>query len=172
LETNNTEMDKNQEKVANGESEDLPKALAEEKAKSEANLAGWQRTQADFVNYKRHAEEDKVEITRTANASLILDILPVLDDYARAMTSVPADLAELEWVKGIKMIDRKLRDILEKRGISVIQAQGQEFDPRFHEAVTYGKGKRYMVIQQVEAGYKLQDKVIRPAKVIVGNGEA
>jgi molecular chaperone GrpE len=171
LENNIPEPELNQEKADSVNIEDLKKALAEEKVKSEANLARYQRAQADYSNLKRHSEEEKAETIKSACASLVLDILPVLGDYERALSAIPPDISGLEWVKGIQMIDKKLRDALEKRGVSAIQAEGQEFDPRFHEALGYSKGKRYMVIHQVEPGYKLNDRIIRPAKVIVGNGE-
>jgi molecular chaperone GrpE len=151
--------------------EELKKALAEEKAKCEANLAKLLRAQADFVNFKRFAEQDKTEICKYANVNLLINILPVLDDFERALAAIPTEEDEQIWVQGLKMIDRKFRDILEKQGVTRIMALGMEFDPRFMDAITTAQGKRDIVIQEVESGYKLQDKVIRPAKVVVGCGE-
>ncbi len=151
--------------------EELKKALEEEKAKSEANLAGWQRAQADFINYKRFAEQEKEEICKQANARLLQDILPVLDDFERALAAVPPEEADSSWVEGLKLIDRKFRDTLEKAGVSCIECMGKEFDPRFMDAVTCIPGKRDTVVQVLQTGYTLHDKVIRPAKVVVGSGE-
>ena len=151
--------------------EALNQALAEEKERAEANLAGWQRAQADFANYKRRVEQEMQEIGKLANANLVLNILPALDDLERALTSMPEELSEVSWVDGIRLIDRKLRGTLESMGLSPIKAIGEPFDPNIHEAVMPGKGEEGMVITEVEKGYKFQDKIIRPTKVVVGSGE-
>jgi molecular chaperone GrpE len=151
--------------------EALKQALAEEKAKAEANLAGWQRAQADFVNYKRRAEQEKEEISQFANSILILNLLPVLDDWERALASIPEDQADLGWVEGVRLIERKLRGTLEALGLSPIEAVGQPFDPNLHEAAMQGKGEEGIVVGELRKGYKFRDRVIRPTKVVVGNGE-
>lgn len=153
------------------DTEALSEALAEEKARADTNLAGWQRAQADFVNYKQRAEREKEEIGKLANSTLVLNLLPILDDLERALASVPDDLAEASWVDGIRLIDRKLRETLEAMGLSPIKAIGEPFDPNIHEAVMQGKGEEGMVIEELEKGYSFQDKIIRPTKVVVGNGE-
>jgi len=151
--------------------ETLKKILAEAKAKAEANLAGWQRAQADFINYKKRNEQEKQELGKFANSVLILNLLPVLDDLERAFTAIPPRMAKLSWVDGIKFIERKLWAILETQGLSPIKALGKPFDPRFHEAVRQDKGKEEIVIEEVQKGYMLGDRVIRPTMVVVGNGE-
>jgi len=151
--------------------EALKQALAEEKAKAEEHLAGWQRAQADFINYKRRTEQDKEEISKFANSILILSILPVLDDLARALTSIPPRLAKLGWVDGIRLIERKLQTSLEAQGLSQIKALGEPFDPNLHEAARMDKGKEGIIIEEIQKGYTLHDRVIRPPKVVVGNGE-
>lgn len=151
--------------------EALKQALAEEKEKAEANLAGWQRAQADYVNYKRRSEQEKEEISQFANAILILNLLPILDDWERALASVPDDQADLSWIEGIRLIERKLRGVLEAQGLSPIEAVGQPFDPNLHEAAMQGKGEEGIVIEELQKGYKFRDRVIRPSKVVVGNGE-
>jgi molecular chaperone GrpE len=149
----------------------LKQALVEEKKKAEANLAGWQRAQADFTNYKRRSEQEKEEIGKFANAILMLNLLPVLDDVERAFAAIPPHLAKASWVDGIRLIERKLWASLEAQGLSQIKALGEPFDPNFHEAVRQGKGKEGVVVEELERGYKLHDRVIRPSKVVVGNGE-
>ena len=151
--------------------EPLRQALAEERAKAEANLAGWQRAQADFANYKRRSEQEKEEIGKFVNSVLMLNLLPILDDLERATTSIPLRLAKLSWVDGIRLIERKLRAILEAQGLSPIKALGEPFDPTLHEAVRQDKGKEGIVVEELQKGYKFYDKVIRPSKVVVGNGE-
>ena len=164
----------NEEETEVSELEDveaLKQALAEEKAKAETNLAGWQRAQADFINYKRRVEQEKEEIGKLASSILILSLLPILDDWERALASVPEELANLNWVEGIRLIERKIRGILEAQGVSPIKTVGEPFDPNLHEAAMQGKGKEGIVVDELEKGYKLHDRVIRPAKVVVGNGE-
>ena len=149
----------------------LKQALAEEKARSAEYLTNWQRAQADFTNYKRRSEQEKEEISRFANAVLMLGLLPILDDLERAFTSIPGKLAKLSWVDGIKLIERKFRASLEAQGLLPIKALGEPFDPKFHEAAMHGKGKEGMVIEELQKGYKLHDRVVRPSVVVVGNGE-
>jgi len=157
--------------VAEEDIDSLKQALAEEKAKAEANLANWQRAQADFINYKRRSEQEKEEISQFVNSILMLNLLPILDDLERAFTSIPSSVAKLAWVDGIRLIEHKLRASLEAQGLSQIKALGEPFDPRLHEAVMHGKGKEGIVIEELQKGYKLHDRVIRPARVVVGNGE-
>ena len=151
--------------------EALRQALAKEKERAETNLAGWQRAQADFINYKRRIEQEKEEIGKFANSMLMLNLLPILDDWERALTSIPDDLANLSWVDGIKLIERKFRGMLEAQGLSPIKALGEPFDPNLHEAAMRGKGKEGIVVEELQKGYKFHDRVIRPARVVVGNGE-
>jgi len=151
--------------------ETLKQALAEEKARAEANLANWQRSQADFINYKRRSEQEKEEIGKFATSILMLSLLPILDDLERAFDSIPPHLAQLTWVDGIRLIERKLQASLEAQGLSPIKATGELFDPNLHEATMHRKGEEGIVIEELQKGYKLHDKVIRPAMVVVGNGE-
>ncbi len=160
------------EEVAEAEDvEALKKALAEAKAQTEANLSGWQRAQADFINYKRRTEQEKDETGKSANAALILNLLPILDDLERALSTIPPESAEQSWVDGIRLIERKCKAYLEAQGLAPIKADGEPFDPRFHEALKQDRGKEGIVIRELERGYMLRDRVLRPSKVIVGNGE-
>lgn len=150
--------------------ETLEKELAEEKMRSEANLAGWQRTQADFENYKKIAEQEKAELRQFGNIGIMLNLLPVLDDIERAFDSLPEDLEGVAWIDGIKLIERKMKASLEIQGLSEIKAVGEPFDPRLHDAVRQDNGEEGKVIEEVQKGYKLHDRIIRPSKVVVGNG--
>jgi len=150
----------------------LKQALAEVKEKAEGYLANWQRAQADFINYKRRSEQEKEEVNKFANSVLMLNLLPILDDVERALASIPPNLAKLSWIDGIRLIERKLQASLEAQGLSPIKAVGEPFDPKLHEAATHGKGKEGIVIEELQRGYKLHDRVLRPAMVVVGKGEA
>ena len=151
--------------------ETLKQALTEAREKAEANLAGWQRAQADFINYKRRSEQENEETRKFAKSTLILSLLPIFDDLGRALAAIPPRQARLGWVEGIRLIERKLRTIMETQGLSLIEALGEPFDPHFHEAVMQGKGKEGIVVEEIQKGYQLHDRVIRPSKVVVGSGE-
>jgi molecular chaperone GrpE len=150
--------------------ETLQQALAEEKEKAENYLASWQRCQADFVNYKQRAEQEKSEIIEFANSTLVSNLLPIMDDLERAFASVPADLGESNWTEGIRLIYNKLKTSLEAQGLTEIEARGKPFDPHLHEAIMQQNGKEGMVIEELQKGYKFKEKVIRPSLVTVGRG--
>ncbi|UCD53807.1 MAG: nucleotide exchange factor GrpE [Dehalococcoidia bacterium] len=151
--------------------EALKQAFIEEKKKAEANLAGWQRAQADFINYRRRSEQEKKDIGKFANAALMLDLLPILDDLERAFAAIPSHPTKASWIDSIRLIERKLWASLEAQGLSQIKALGEPFDPNFHEAMRQDKGREGIVVEELQRGYTLHDRVIRPSKVVVGNGE-
>jgi molecular chaperone GrpE len=150
--------------------ETLQQALAEEKEKAEKYLANWQRSQADFDNYKKRSEQVKGELIEFASSALISNLLPILDDLGRAFASVPAGLDESNWTEGIKLIYNKFKTTLEAQGLTEIEAKGEPFDPRLHEAVMQQRGEEGMVIEEIQKGYKFKEKVIRPSLVVVGKG--
>ncbi|MBI2885644.1 MAG: nucleotide exchange factor GrpE [Chloroflexi bacterium] len=149
----------------------LSQRLEQERARAESHYASWQRTAADFANFKRRTEQERSDAIKFANAMLMLNILPILDDLERALSSVSADLAGLTWIDGIHLIYRKLQAMLESQGLKVIEAVGQPFDPNRHEAVLRGPGQEGIVLAELQRGYALNDRVIRPTLVKVGTGE-
>ena len=167
----NNEIDSESVETEIEDVETLEQALAEERKKTEDYLANWQRAQADFANYKRRIEQERGEFGKFANANLILSFLPVLDDLERALNSAPPKVKP-NWVDGIRLIERNFRSLMEAQGLTQIKALGEPFDPNFHEAVRQDKGKEGIVIEEFQTGYTLQDRVLRPAKVVVGMGEA
>ncbi len=150
--------------------ESIKEALAAEKERAERNLANWQRAQADFINYRKRMEQEKEELATFANASLIASLLSVLDDFERAQNSMPSSIMGITWVEGVFMMHKKLLAILESHGLSKVDALGQDFDPNLHEAVLYGEGDDGKVVEELQKGYKLRDRVLRPAMVQVGKG--
>ena len=151
--------------------ESLKQALAEEKQKAAEYLASWQRAQADFINYKRRTEQERMDFNKYANANLVLGLLPFLDDLERALDAVPPRLAKNDWVEGVRLVWRKFKTSLERQGVTQIKALGEPFDPNFHEALRQDKGKEGIVIEEFQRGYMMHDKLLRPARVVVGNGE-
>jgi molecular chaperone GrpE len=147
--------------------DELEKQLAEAQAQAAEYKDGWQRSVADFQNYRRRVDAEKNETYQNAIGSIIKRYLPILDDLERALSARPADLA---WVDGIELIYRKLKSILEAEGLKRIEAEGQMFDPNFHEAIIQESCDGFesgQVIAVVQNGYILGDRVIRPAQVRV-----
>jgi len=150
--------------------ESLKALLEEERQKSQSFMASWQRAAADYQNYKRRVEEERSETARFAGAALIINLLPMIDDLERALMNVDTHLAGLTWVDGIRLIHRKFQAVLEMTGVQEIEADGETFDPSQHEAVSQGPGEENKIIAVVQKGYRLGDRVIRPAMVVVGDG--
>ncbi len=158
------------ETVAADDADALRTQLEEEKARAEKNLTNWQRSEADLANFRRRAEQERADLAKFANAALIGKLLPVLDDFHRAIEAIPADQRSLGWVDGVRLIERKLRTVLEQEGVVPIESLGKEFDPYVHEAVLRedGEGDVETVVEELQKGYKLHDRVLRPAMVKVG----
>ena len=149
----------------------LERELEQVRAKGEEHLYNWQRSAADFANYKRRTEEERAVIGQFSNAILIGKVLAVLDDFDRALESVPPD-AHDAWIEGVKLVERKLRGVLESEGVTPIEAIGQPFDPNIHEAVVHEDTADHPdneVIDELQRGYRLHDRVLRPSLVRVAN---
>ncbi len=160
--------------AADGAAADLQKELEAAKAKANEYLEGWQRARAEFTNYKRRVEKEQSEAHQYAAARVIGRFVDVLDDFDRAMQDRPAEDAEPEavarWVTGVGLIQRKLQSLLDSEGVERIEAEGKPFDPQLHEAVTHEDSDTHepgQVIGVIRQGYKMGDKVIRPALVRV-----
>ncbi|MDQ3879901.1 MAG: nucleotide exchange factor GrpE [Chloroflexota bacterium] len=152
--------------------EQLQRELDDVRASSEQHLRNWQRSAADFANYKRRVDEERGEMAQLSKTILIGKLLTVLDDFDRALENVPEDLAPLSWVEGIRLVERKLRYVLESEGLSPIEALGTQFDPNVHEAVLHEETAEHRdneVIGELQRGYRLGDRVIRPTLVKVAN---
>ncbi len=160
---------------AREELEKLREELEKAGAQAAEYLDGWQRTQAEFSNYKKRQEAERAQVTALANAALLRKLLPVVDDFERATVTLPVDLSQLTWCEGIFLIKHKLNAILESEGVKPIETEGQTFDPRYHEAVTHEEVSDYeegKIIGEVQRGYMLSERVLRPALVRVAKAPA
>lgn len=156
-----------------GELECLRRELEEQRARADRLLANWQRAQADLANLRKQVERERQEISRFVSAALILDLLPVLDDLERALAFVSDKLRGFTWVDGIHLIYRKFQAVLSAYGVQEIKAQGQRFDPHLHQAVDFVEGAEDgVVVQEIQKGYRLGDRVLRPSLVKVGRAPA
>lgn len=129
-----------------------------------------QRSQADLVNYKKRASEEKEEIRKSTNFYLILKILPIVDDLERAISIIPNDSIKSSWGEGLILVQRNFNSTLESLGVKKIDAKGQEFDPREHEAILYEEIENILegiIVNVIREGYKFKDQIIRPAQVTV-----
>lgn len=147
--------------------------LAELESRIAELTAGWQRTQADFVNYKKQASDEKVRLIKTANENLIAELLPILDNFQLAAKHVPAELENNNWAQGIKQIEKQLENVLSSEGLEKIESMGKEFDPLYHEAIEEVESKepKGTIVEEILAGYIFNGDVLRPAKVKVSAGK-
>jgi len=150
---------------------ELEQRIAALELEAEEQKNNWLRSVADFKNYKRRTESEREDLIRNASARLLMKLLPVVDDLQRAMEHVPEEVSNNQWLGGVKMVQRKLETILEGEGLQPIAALGQEFDPNFHEAVMYeeaNEDQANKVVQELQRGYTLGERVLRPTMVKVG----
>ena len=134
---------------------------------------GWQRTQADFVNYKRQVELDRAKLIKSANYDLIMSLLPILDNFQLAAKHAPKELENNNWAIGVKQIEKQLETVLLEEGLQKIDSLGQQFDHNLHEAIEHLSSDKLEgeIVEEILAGYKYHDAVIRPAKVKVSSGK-
>lgn len=157
-----------------GNIEDIKK-LKEElelaKRKMDDYLNGWKRAKADYINFKRETEKREIEMIQFANAAMILEILPIYNNFKLAWRHIPEEHQKNdEWLKGIEQIKNQFATFLKNIGIEEIKTVGEKFNPEFHYAVSKEKvpGKESgTILEEVSAGYRMHDKVIEPAKVKV-----
>ena len=174
--TQEQELEENQAEVVDtsqdveqlsAEIEGLRKKLEEAASKTSEYKDNWLRSQAEFQNYRKRIERDNELTYVSMKGDIVKKVLPVLDDLERALQNRPADNS---WSNGIELIARKLQNVLDSEGIKRIEAEGQEFDPNFHEAISHEPAdgvKSGFVIAVVQNGYMLGERVIRPALVRV-----
>ena len=153
------------------EIEALKKQLADAEAKAKEYLDGWQRARAEFANYKKRQEADNASLRQFAIGGFVGRILPVLDDFERAARTLPHNLQGLTWIDGVLLIQRKMQLVLESEGVKPVEvAPNAVFDPTLHEAISQDEAEGIdsgHIIEEVQKGYKLGDRVIRPALVRV-----
>lgn len=148
--------------------------LEEARGEAAEHKASLQRTAADFANFRRRTAEDRERELGLAGESLLRKVLALADDFDRALDTMPEDLQAVGWIEGIVLLDRKLRALLESEGVTPIEVVGRPFDPREHEAIASipATGKPDgEVVAEVQRGYRVRDRVLRPAMVAVAGGD-
>jgi molecular chaperone GrpE len=153
----------------------LPGSLTDDAPGNDAEMqvaeltAALQRERADATNLRRRHDEQVASLQTTVKANVVRDLLPVIDNFERALKHVPADLAGNDYIKGVQGVVKQFEKTLADIGVVRIQTVGKQFDPRYHEAVSMedGDGEQEVVSEELQAGYKIGDEVIRHAMVRV-----
>lgn len=148
----------------------LEEQLAAALAKSAENLDGWQRARAEFTNARKRFDTQKIMARTNALIEIAEKLLPVIDDFDLAFANVPEEISETEWFSGVEMIPRKFTTLLENINIERIVSVGEPFDPNIHNALMREASDKHesdTIIKEYQAGFKIGDRVIRPALVVV-----
>jgi molecular chaperone GrpE len=150
---------------------DLLEQVKQAKAEAAENLDGWQRARAEFANYKRRTDAERLELSVTAGAEVLARVLPIVDDFDRAAATLPGELKDQPWINGVLLVHRKLAGLLEQSNVKPIPVRaGDAFDPTRHEAITHEDAADVdsgHIIGEVTRGYTLGERVLRPALVRV-----
>lgn len=158
------EKSKKQDRV-----EDKPIKKEDYKSRAEDYLNGWKRCLADFDNYKKQQVKFLEELKQYATEGLIREIVPILDSFELALKTIPDEEKTKEWKQGVFYIKSQLEDVLASRGMEKIKSMGEKFNPELHEAVESIESDKESgtILQELQKGYTLHGKVIRPARVKV-----
>ena len=162
-------MDEQSQEPAAPEPQD---ELSKIKMLAEENMAGWKRAMADYANLKKEHDRDRAELAKYASASLIASFLPILDSFTKADAARPSDgdpQKMTQWADGIALVRAQFESAMKSAGVTTIHEAGAAFDPSKHEAMMMEKTDAVpgTVIRVLESGYKLHDRILRPAKVVV-----
>ncbi|MCD6471464.1 nucleotide exchange factor GrpE [bacterium] len=146
----------------------LKKELQFTKEKATEYLNGWKRAKADYINREREIEKEKEEWKKFANLNLILDLIPIFESFELAVKKISEKNKKIEdnIVQGINQIKKQFDKLLESAGVERIKTVGEKFNPELHEIVEK-RGEGNEIVEEIQSGYKMYDKVIRPAKVVV-----
>lgn len=129
------------------------------------------RARADFANFRRRTQQEQEEQGKFATALLVAEFLPILDNFERALDTIPRELRFFSWLQGVDLVHQMARNVLEKRGLEPIDTQDKPFDPNYHEVVLRegeDGGSDVVVLEELQKGYVMYDRVLRPSLVKVG----
>jgi molecular chaperone GrpE len=159
--------------ASENETADLKKQLDDCKVEADKYKDQWLRSAADFSNYKKRMERDQSDAKKYYNADLLTRLMPMLDDLDTAFANLPENLGSQPWIEGLRLIHRKFHSIFTQEGLQEIETVGQPFDPVLHEAITHEPSETTEeghIISELRKGYRLNDRVLRPAQVRVSAG--
>jgi molecular chaperone GrpE len=148
--------------------EGLQAELEGAQAQAAENLDGWQRAQAEFANYKKRVDRERIQVFEDAVGRAAKRYLEIADDLERALNNRPQEGDGAEWAEGIELVHRKLLNFLESEGVKPMQVEGEQFDPSLHEAISQDESDDHesgQIIEVIQQGYMLGERVLRPALV-------
>lgn len=154
---------------------DLQQQLEQERQRVRDLQDRWQRAAADLANFRKRTEQERGDMERFASMLLVSELLPVLDNFERALATIPGNLAMLTWIQGVMLIERHFRAILEHQGLAPVEAEGQQFNPHLHEAINERETDEAApgtIIQVYQKGYTMHGRVIRPTLVEIATAPA
>ena len=164
------EIDDSLESSGTSEEESLEEQVKRLHTEADEYLDGWQRARAEFANFKKRTQRENEHTRERIAGEIITHFLGVKDDIERALSRVPETDDFQEWVLGIELIHQKLQAIFDAEGVELIDAEGERFDPNFHEAVSFEESDDHeegVIIDITQPGYKIGERVLRPAMVRV-----
>lgn len=142
------------------------------KAEADKNLEGWQRTLAEFQNYKRRVTREQQALRKRVSLDTLADLLPIIDDFERALANIPEDLEGNAWVDGVALIETKFHKLLDDYDVEILDPVGEEFDPNHHQAIGTVESDQYesgQVVETLQKGYLSDKTLLRPALVTVAS---
>jgi molecular chaperone GrpE len=154
---------------------DLEAELAAAREEARHNLDRWVRERADLENHKRRAARERQDAVRYGTESLLRDLLPIVDNLDRAIGAARDGGTAKSLVEGVELVRKAFIDILQRHGVERVTATGERFDPARHEAVAFIESDTHAaqhVVEEHQAGYRLNDRLLRPAMVTVSKGKA
>jgi molecular chaperone GrpE len=164
------EEKKEEKEISSENTEEKDSTLKECQKQRDEYLAGWQRARADLLNYKKEEMERFEQVLRFAGEEFILKVLPVLDNFNLIEKKLPEDLKKEENVKGILQLKNQIEDFLKAQGVKEVEVPGNKFDPNFQEAIEIVEqegGESGTILEEIQKGYVINGRVLRPAKVKV-----
>tara|TARA_B110000014_G_C20036041_1_gene538251 strand:- start:432 stop:980 length:549 start_codon:yes stop_codon:yes gene_type:complete len=153
-----------------GQIHELSQKLDELKESNDHNVDATQRAQAELANYRKRADEERITHQQYANSRLIIRLLPIVDELEMALNLCEDNNANGSWIDGVRLIHRKVTQLLESEGLDKIESVGQAFDPVQHEAVSTAESDEVetgYIMEVLRNGYRLHDRIIQPAQVVV-----
>ena len=168
---------KSSKKAANGMVDDRISDLETQLTQTKAELEKFRdlalRSSADLNNYRKRMSKEREEAIKFANSSFLERLIPVLDNFEFGLQAALSASSPAPILEGMKMVQKQFQDFLSSAGVEMIDATGQHFDPQLHEAISQEESEQVaegIVIRQLRKGYKLRDRLIRPANVVVSKG--
>ncbi len=171
-ESNEEETNLEEEGKLDDPLEKLQQEFDEAQREISSTLDGWQRTQAEFINYKKRMEREQIRMNENASIRVIKSFLGVIDDLDRAIANRPSEGEGADWAEGIDLVFRKMLTAIDNEGVKPMDPIGEQFDPNLHEAIMQAESEDHKsgeIIEVIQKGYLIGERILRPAMVKVAS---